>query len=194
MGRSHTIMLCKSQVYRSSRAASPMKTSVWRGAAKQPGSQAKSRLNDHFIPRRQLRPHLQELHQLRLHALQPESIFDYLIPSIIRRPALPIPQSPLRFPGQATAKQLRPHLELHYHLPHTSLSSTMSATLPAKLRSPRISPFAKRASELEKFKPIIAYWRMFAASPRTSSLDILTKLSPILHCRTDYCAGPPHSR
>jgi len=58
---------------------------------------------------------------------------------------------------------LHPHLELYHRRSRTFLSITMSATLPAKLRNPKIAPFAKRAGELEKFKPIIAYWRMLAA-------------------------------
>ncbi|KAF2154627.1 DUF605-domain-containing protein [Myriangium duriaei CBS 260.36] len=34
----------------------------------------------------------------------------------------------------------------------------MAATLPAKLKVPGIQPFAVRAAQLEKFKPIISYW------------------------------------
>ena len=34
----------------------------------------------------------------------------------------------------------------------------MAATLPAKLKIPSIIPFATRAAQLEKHRPIISYW------------------------------------
>ncbi|KAG8623275.1 hypothetical protein KVT40_008251 [Elsinoe batatas] len=34
----------------------------------------------------------------------------------------------------------------------------MAASLPAKLKTPSISPFANRAAQLEKFRPIVSYW------------------------------------
>lgn len=36
----------------------------------------------------------------------------------------------------------------------------MAAAIPAKLRDAGIAQFARRAAQVEKFKPIIAYWRM----------------------------------
>lgn len=35
----------------------------------------------------------------------------------------------------------------------------MADTVPAKLKSLQLAPFAKRAAQLERFKPIITYWR-----------------------------------
>jgi hypothetical protein len=35
----------------------------------------------------------------------------------------------------------------------------MGDTVPAKLKSLQLAPFAKRAAQLEKFKPIVTYWR-----------------------------------
>ena len=37
----------------------------------------------------------------------------------------------------------------------------MAPAIPAKLRDAKIGPFVKRANELEKHKPIIAYWLRF---------------------------------
>lgn len=35
----------------------------------------------------------------------------------------------------------------------------MADTVPAALKSLQLAPFAKRAAQLERFKPIITYWR-----------------------------------
>jgi hypothetical protein len=37
----------------------------------------------------------------------------------------------------------------------------MGDTVPAKLKSLQLAPFAKRAAQLEKFKPIVTYWSMY---------------------------------
>lgn len=37
----------------------------------------------------------------------------------------------------------------------------MADTIPAKLKSLQLAPFVKRAAQLEKFKPIVAYWLNF---------------------------------
>ncbi|KAF2682520.1 DUF605-domain-containing protein [Lentithecium fluviatile CBS 122367] len=37
----------------------------------------------------------------------------------------------------------------------------MADNIPAKLKAAQIAPFAKRAAQLERFKPIIAYWLRF---------------------------------
>jgi hypothetical protein len=34
----------------------------------------------------------------------------------------------------------------------------MADAVPGKLKSLQLAPFAKRAAQLEKFKPIITYW------------------------------------
>ena len=34
----------------------------------------------------------------------------------------------------------------------------MADAIPGKLKSLQLAPFAKRAAQLEKFKPIITYW------------------------------------
>lgn len=36
----------------------------------------------------------------------------------------------------------------------------MAASLPAKLKIKDITPFAVRAAQLEKYKPIVSYWCM----------------------------------
>jgi hypothetical protein len=40
----------------------------------------------------------------------------------------------------------------------------MTDNVPAKLKAAQIAPFAKRAAQLERFKPIVTYWRKFAPS------------------------------
>lgn len=40
----------------------------------------------------------------------------------------------------------------------------MSDSIPAKLKGLQLAPFAKRAAQLEKFKPIITYWCEYAPS------------------------------
>jgi hypothetical protein len=37
-------------------------------------------------------------------------------------------------------------------------ATTMGDAVPGKLKSLQLAPFAKRAAQLEKFKPIITYW------------------------------------
>jgi hypothetical protein len=37
----------------------------------------------------------------------------------------------------------------------------MASQIPAKLRDAGIAQAARRAAQLEKFKPIITYWRMW---------------------------------
>ena len=39
----------------------------------------------------------------------------------------------------------------------------MSDTIPAKLKGLQLAPFAKRAAQLEKFKPIVTYWREYGS-------------------------------
>jgi vacuolar protein sorting-associated protein VTA1 len=34
----------------------------------------------------------------------------------------------------------------------------MADTIPPKLKSLQLAPFAKRAAQLDKFKPIVTYW------------------------------------
>jgi hypothetical protein len=34
----------------------------------------------------------------------------------------------------------------------------MADSVPAKLKAAQIAPFAKRAAQLERFKPIVTYW------------------------------------
>jgi hypothetical protein len=41
---------------------------------------------------------------------------------------------------------------------HRGSIATMGDTVPAKLKSLQLAPFAKRAAQLEKFKPIVTYW------------------------------------
>jgi len=40
----------------------------------------------------------------------------------------------------------------------TTLTTTMADAIPAKLKSLQLAPFAKRAAQLEKYKPIVTYW------------------------------------
>jgi hypothetical protein len=40
----------------------------------------------------------------------------------------------------------------------------MADNVPAKLKGLQLAPFAKRAAQLEKFKPIITYWRRYKLS------------------------------
>ena len=35
----------------------------------------------------------------------------------------------------------------------------MADAIPAKLKALQLAPFAKRAAQLERFKPIVTYWR-----------------------------------
>jgi hypothetical protein len=64
-----------------------------------------------------------------------------------------------------------PQLHLHLHLPvavspnptaintpSSTPASTMADTIPPKLKSLQLAPFAKRAAQLDKFKPIVTYW------------------------------------
>jgi hypothetical protein len=37
----------------------------------------------------------------------------------------------------------------------------MGDTIPVKLKGLQLAPFAKRAGQLEKFKPIVTYWRKY---------------------------------
>jgi vacuolar protein sorting-associated protein VTA1 len=37
----------------------------------------------------------------------------------------------------------------------------MGDTVPTKLKSLQLAPLAKRAAQLEKFKPIVTYWREY---------------------------------
>lgn len=58
--------------------------------------------------------------------------------------------------------------------PHTSVAvfsaaprarpAAMADTIPAKLKDAQLVPFAKRAAQLERVKPIIAFWRKFRPS------------------------------
>lgn len=46
----------------------------------------------------------------------------------------------------------------------------MAAHLPAKLKTPDITPFAVRASQLETAKPVVAYWCKPPPSPKMPEL------------------------
>lgn len=37
----------------------------------------------------------------------------------------------------------------------------MADAIPAKLKPLQLAPFAKRAAQLERFKPIVTYWREY---------------------------------
>jgi hypothetical protein len=37
----------------------------------------------------------------------------------------------------------------------------MADTVPGKLKVLQLAPFAKRAAQLERFKPIVTYWREY---------------------------------
>jgi hypothetical protein len=37
----------------------------------------------------------------------------------------------------------------------------MADAIPTKLKGLQLAPFAKRAAQLEKFKPIVTYWCMY---------------------------------
>jgi vacuolar protein sorting-associated protein VTA1 len=39
----------------------------------------------------------------------------------------------------------------------------MADSIPAKLKPLQLAPFAKRAAQLERFKPIVTYWRELRA-------------------------------
>jgi hypothetical protein len=54
------------------------------------------------------------------------------------------------------------HIPLHHTSKHRRYpTATMGDTVPAKLKSLQLAPFAKRAAQLEKFKPIVTYWSMY---------------------------------
>ena len=42
----------------------------------------------------------------------------------------------------------------------------MAASLPAMLKIKEITPFVTRAAQLEKYKPIVAYWCMYKTLSR----------------------------
>lgn len=50
------------------------------------------------------------------------------------------------------------HLLLFTANHSTIHESKMASALPAKLNVPAIAPFARRAAQLEKYKPIASYW------------------------------------
>jgi hypothetical protein len=37
----------------------------------------------------------------------------------------------------------------------------MADAVPGKLKALQLAPFAKRAAQLERFKPIVTYWREY---------------------------------
>ncbi|KAH8629931.1 DUF605-domain-containing protein [Alternaria alternata] len=66
----------------------------------------------------------------------------------------------------------------------------MADTVPAKLRSLQLASFAKRAAQLEKFKPIITYWCEY---PRACQYKrrILKLHSALLHSSTNHRRWTP---
>jgi hypothetical protein len=62
----------------------------------------------------------------------------------------------------------RHHDHMHLQLPSrpppilpSSPIPTMADTVPGKLKVLQLAPFAKRAAQLERFKPIVTYWREY---------------------------------
>jgi len=48
-------------------------------------------------------------------------------------------------------------------------NSAMAANLPAKLKTAGIQPFANRATQLEKYRPIVWYWVCSPYHPPSSA-------------------------
>lgn len=62
--------------------------------------------------------------------------------------------------GAATCDYQQQQQPAHNHSPHTAPPQhTMADAVPATLKPLQLAPFAKRAAQLERFKPIITYWR-----------------------------------
>jgi hypothetical protein len=77
----------------------------------------------------------------------------------------------------------------HHHCP----TATMGDTVPTKLKSLQLAAFAKRAAQLEKFKPIVTYWREYRV-PRVQHTHILTAKSALSYGAEDHCCRPPLGR
>jgi hypothetical protein len=68
-------------------------------------------------------------------------------------------------PGRAPTHPQLPRTTTNYSLPTTSDPDppNMADSVPTKLKAAQITPFAKRAAQLERFKPIVTYWCKFIA-------------------------------
>jgi hypothetical protein len=61
----------------------------------------------------------------------------------------------------SACNRLIPQLRLSFHSQPRGLTTTMADAIPTKLKGLQLAPFAKRAAQLEKFKPIVTYWCMY---------------------------------
>lgn len=63
------------------------------------------------------------------------------------------------------------------YIPHTTplhrVTSKMAASIPAGLRSADIGRFALRAVQIEKAKPVVAYWCELHLSPHETPVPLI---------------------
>lgn len=78
----------------------------------------------------------------------------------------------------ATRLELSPHQSFPQTLGHSTTTRTictlvkMAANIPAGLKTADVVQYASRAAQLEKFKPVIAYWCLFICLIR--NINVLT--------------------